>query len=206
MVDWIADLETGPTGREPIEDRAVIRPLKCLVLADDRSRAEIFATAARRGGWTTTVCQALAAARHQTEHTLFWLAMLDFETAADERKDAYRSLGEHLSASSDVLVAVCGDEAGDAALEIWARQLGVWLFMPGLPDSASLTEICTEALQLARRMIAPASHPEGARVQTSRPVVERTESPVHRQTTRRAVGRLAKVPRRRRTKPFRRRN
>lgn len=208
MADWKPELETGQSGLEQYQDFSATRPLQCLVVAAEPVRGALLTSAARDAGWDTTFSDDDASARRHAERTLFRLAIVDLQHAksnGDTKAETFQPLVEHLSRSGNLLLAVCGRE-GDAGLEIWARQLGAWLFLPGLPDATSLVEICTEAIHLARHISAPSSRPEPSRTQPFRANTERSESAAHRQAARRAARRIKKIPARRRNKPFRRRS
>jgi hypothetical protein len=57
-------------------------------------------------------------------------------------------LVERLTAQRDLLVALCGRDADDME-EVWARQLGAWLYLPKVTAASDVSSICGEALQLA---------------------------------------------------------
>jgi hypothetical protein len=42
---------------------------------------------------------------------------------------------------------ICGSE-DNVDEELWARQLGAWLYLPGVTDGDSLTSLCVEARRL----------------------------------------------------------
>jgi len=44
-------------------------------------------------------------------------------------------------------VVICGS-ADSVDEELWARQLGVWLYLPGVTEGDSLTSLCIEARRL----------------------------------------------------------
>ena len=48
---------------------------------------------------------------------------------------------------------VCGSE-GDVLAEMWARQLGVWLYLAGVDPTCDLTSLCSEAQQVAEKLSA----------------------------------------------------
>ena len=46
-----------------------------------------------------------------------------------------------------MLLVICGSE-DNVDEELWARQLGAWLYLPGVCDGDSLTSLCVEARRL----------------------------------------------------------
>ena len=61
-----------------------------------------------------------------------------------------RDLCQTLASQSNVLLAVCGN-TNDPQEEIWARQLGVWLYLPGvaIEHFEELAAICEQAQLVA---------------------------------------------------------
>ena len=59
-------------------------------------------------------------------------------------------LEETLAAMPGMLLAICGHEA-DPQEEIWARQLGVWLYLPGLSTQhvGEISVLCEQAQLMA---------------------------------------------------------
>jgi hypothetical protein len=71
---------------------------------------------------------------------------------------------EQLASQSGVLLIVCGNE-GSVEEELWVRQRGAWLYLPGVVEASNLALLCGEAKQIVERLartavpavIAPAS-------------------------------------------------
>jgi hypothetical protein len=77
---------------------------------------------------------------------------------------------EQLAMTSGLLLVVCGQD-GDAQEEVFVRQVGAWLYLPGGIQAEQLTVLCSEALALCTRE---------ANQQTSRRAgAHRTHSPRH---------------------------
>jgi hypothetical protein len=49
---------------------------------------------------------------------------------------------------------ICGNE-GRPQEEIWARQLGAWLYLPGVVESDDVAMLCGEARQIAEQLAKP---------------------------------------------------
>ena len=126
----------------------VIGLLECLVVAGGRQRQEMLATAAAERGWETIVCQdADSALRCLAQHSVR-LALVDLEGGTRTR---LAHLLEKLAASRGLLLIVCGNE-DDAGEELWIRQLGAWLYLPGVVESSDLSALCGEARQIAEKL------------------------------------------------------
>lgn len=149
-----------------IAPNLVVTGLHCLITSTNESRRTALSWAAADAGWRTTVCGDAASARQHWERMLSQLAIVDLETEQHAAGAELRALIEFLAQQGGLLLLLCGNE-GRAAEEIWARQLGVWLYVPGAAPGDDLTAVCREAHDLAERMAqrgaaradAPASPP-----------------------------------------------
>ena len=122
---------------------------ECLVLSGRRSRRDQMADATTTAGWDTTVCadpqNALVAARRY-RFRFAWVDLDPLESIPSQ----YRELCQLLAQMPDLLLVICGHD-GDVEEEIWARQLGVWLYVPGLSNASSeeLARLCQQAYETA---------------------------------------------------------
>jgi DNA-binding response OmpR family regulator len=122
------------------------------VAADD-GRRESLAWAARDGGWQTTTCGDAQAALERARWTFLQLAIVDLTSPDGGEPTGFRRLVETLARTSDVLLLTCGNE-GNAEQEVWARHLGVWMYLPGATDGVDLAALCGEARGIVQRMAA----------------------------------------------------
>ena len=134
----------------PVRPTAVPVALpQCLIVSPSQSRRAMLASGANDAGWDAVVCDDRHGALSEFHRTRFELAMIDVEAYGEGIPDGYRDLCEQLSQESqDLLLAVCGHE-GDPMEEIWARQLGVWLYLPGVTDGDDMMSLCSEARRIA---------------------------------------------------------
>lgn len=118
---------------------------QCLIMSTALQRRELLSGAAAEAGWDTVLCadsqNALAAVRRLR----FQMAWIDLDHHGVTANDS-RGLCQLLADIPDLRLAICGHEA-DVDEEIWARQLGVWLYVPGLATAPSdeLTLLCAQA-------------------------------------------------------------
>ena len=68
---------------------------------------------------------------------------------------------QKLAPTSGLLLIVCGNE-GSIDEEIQVRQLGAWLYLPGVSDGDSVSLLCSEARHITERM-KPTLKPGGRR-------------------------------------------
>lgn len=142
------------TPREQIQLRfsnraaKLVNVFQCLIVSADSERREMFEHAATEGGWKTFLCADAPAAMTYLNRSLVQLAIVDLEA---QQPDTFRVVIEQLTARNGLLLLVCGNE-GRMDEEVWVRQLGAWLYLPGVVDGHSLTLLCGEARQIAERL------------------------------------------------------
>ena len=88
--------------------------------------------------------------RERFEMAVVDFAVLDGELDAESVRQM-RELTEQLATQRNMLLMLCGNE-GDALEEIWARQLGVWLYLPGIREQNDVQALCSQALPVAERL------------------------------------------------------
>ena len=125
-----------------------IQTYQCLVVSGNPERAEMIERAAAEGGWRTVICTDAATALTHLSRSFVHLAVVDLEGAASR---SFRPVLEQLTARGGLLLIVCGNE-GNLEEEIWVRQLGAWLYLPGVAENSNLALLCGEARQIAERL------------------------------------------------------
>jgi hypothetical protein len=126
----------------------LVSVFQCLIVSADPGRRAMLDRAAADGGWKTFLCADSASARTQIHRWLMQLAVVDLEA---QRAETFRPLVEELTACSGLLSIVCGNE-GDVEEEIWVRQRGAWMYLPGVSDTSNISLLCGEARQIAERL------------------------------------------------------
>jgi DNA-binding NtrC family response regulator len=119
-----------------------------LIVSADSQRRGIFEHAAADSGWKTLLCADAPDALTCLNRSLVQLAIVDLES---QQPGTFRSVVEQLTARNGLLLIVCGNE-GDIKEEVWARQLGAWLYLPGVPEGNNFTALCGEARHIAERL------------------------------------------------------
>ncbi|MBX7073985.1 MAG: hypothetical protein K1X71_12630 [Pirellulales bacterium] len=126
---------------------------QCLIIApNDKHRRELV-DAATEAGWVTVDCRNPQEALDCQQRLLFQLALVDLASRNHVLHHALRDAAATLSQQSGALLVVCGE--GSADEEIWARQLGAWLYLPGVVEGGELASLFGEARELAARLSAP---------------------------------------------------
>jgi ActR/RegA family two-component response regulator len=126
----------------------LVNVFQCLIVSADPRRRRMLEQAAAEGGWKTFPCADAPSALTHIHRWLMQLAVVDLEAQAPE---SFRPLVEQLTACSGLLSIVCGNE-GNVEEEIWARQRGAWMYLPGVSDSSNVSLLCGEARQIAERL------------------------------------------------------
>jgi DNA-binding response OmpR family regulator len=129
--------------------------LRCLVLSDNEARGQMIAKAASANGWEPILCPDLPAARRAMSVMFLQLAVVDLEgqDVAD-----FEAVLQKLARTSGLLLVVCGNEH-NVEEEIAARQLGAWLYLPGVVDGSNLSLLCSEARVITERRQQPVEQP-----------------------------------------------
>ncbi len=126
----------------------LVNVFQCLIVSADPARRQMLEQAAADSGWKTHLCADAATALVHFNRWLVQLAVVDLES---QRLEAFRPLVERLTATSGLLSIVCGNE-GSVDEEIWIRQQGTWMYLPGVADTSNVGLLCAEARQIAERL------------------------------------------------------
>lgn len=126
----------------------LVNVFQCLIVSADPRRRRMLERAATDGGWKTYSCADAPTALAHIHRWLTQLAVVDLEAQPPE---SFRPLVEELTACSGLLSIVCGNE-GDVKEEIWVRQRGAWMYLPGVADTSDVSLLFGEARQIAERL------------------------------------------------------
>jgi len=173
-----ARVERGPA----VLCRAYTRALECLVVSATSSRRKTLAEAACAGGWKTAVFADAGPAASYVERRMINLALIDMKARSQRHVPDFRLLAEKLAHQNNLLLVVCGRESA-VQEELWARQLGAWLYLPGAVRRDGVAPLCEEARYITeqlgatqtpagladRRTDAPAVVPASVRLRNKNP-------------------------------------
>ena len=134
-------------------DRRSVRApgeIKCLVVSGDgnfRSRLEAVAD--------LSGCAACAVPADATELSSavegdYDLVIVDIARPLGDRVSDTVEIAEEFAARACNLLVVCGSE-DSVEEELWARQLGAWVYLPGVSSGDSLVSLFAEARRVAER-------------------------------------------------------
>lgn len=127
----------------------------CLVVSTSARRAQLLVRAAHEERWATIVCTSADDALRQTVLQRVQLALVDLQSAPAAEETRLRKLVEQLAARR-LLLAVCG-RPNDTTGEVWSRQLGVWMYLPGVDSQSDIALLCAEARNVLEKLCGRAS-------------------------------------------------
>jgi hypothetical protein len=138
---------------------------QCLIVSADPARQSMFVQSAVDGGWETFTCADPASAETCLARNFVQLAIVDLE---GEQSAEFQHLLDRLRLTSGLLLIVCGNE-GNVEEEVFVRQLGPWLYLPGVDQGADITSLCCQARKLSdRRRASEPSLPPSSRTNLRR--------------------------------------
>lgn len=132
------------------ERRAPAALHTCLVVSAAPQRSQLFIRAAQQEHWATIVCRTADEAARQAARNRVHLALIDLQYVPAAEESAFRALVEQLAARDGPLVAVCG-KPNDTLGEVWSRQLGVWMYLPGVDCESDVALLCSEARSIVEK-------------------------------------------------------
>jgi hypothetical protein len=148
----------APEGRATTIRRAPAAVHVCLVVSTSARRAQLWVRAANEEDWATIVCSTADDATRQCVRQRVELALVDLQSAPPDQERMWRELIERLAARDGPLLAVCG-KADDITGEVWSRQLGVWMYLPGIDCHSDIALLCGEARNIVRKLESRPAHP-----------------------------------------------
>ena len=123
----------------------------CLVVSASPPRSQLLVRAAHQEHWATIVCRSADEAARQAVRNRIQLALVDLQSVPPAQEGAFRAFVEQLAARDGPLVAVCG-KPNDTLGEVWSRQLGVWMYLPGVDSESDLALVCGEARSIVEKL------------------------------------------------------
>jgi hypothetical protein len=160
----MSDLQTSspailasPDARAPANRRAPVALHTCLVVSTSPRRAQLWVRAAHEEQWATIVCTTADDAVRQSVRQRVDLALIDLQSASAEQELCLRNLVQQLAARHGPLLAVCG-KPDDTTGEVWSRQLGVWMYLPGVDGQSDIALLCGEARNILKKLGDNAAH------------------------------------------------
>lgn len=119
--------------------------MRCLLVSVDQCSTELIEATAGSEGWLAEKCRTVDQAMRLAFRQEFHLAFVDIESVSgSEQRVEFEQLAHDLAQSHVPLLVISGDP-DDPFAEIHARQLGVWLYLPGFDGMTELDVVFREA-------------------------------------------------------------
>lgn len=136
--------------RQTTSGEARLDDLRCLVVSLHADRNRELSWAASSAGWTVVTAADAGSAVRCLQRWSVQLAVVDLTGAPPTTLQEMREVVETLARRSGSLLVVSG-RLNDIHEERWARQLGVWMYLPDA-DCCGLETICGEARQVTEKL------------------------------------------------------
>lgn len=123
---------------------------KCLVVTGEAGFRQRLQAATELSGWDECDAPESAVDLQAVVQGDYQLVLVDIASPVGDRVNDTVELAEEFAARPGTLVVVCGPEDG-VEEELWARQLGAWVYLPGAVSGDGLISMLAEAGRLVRR-------------------------------------------------------
>ncbi len=141
----------SPEMRAPAKRLSSVDLQTCLIVSVSARRAQLWVRAAHEERWATIVCTTAEDANRQSIRHRIDLALIDLQFASAESDARLRGLVQQLASRKGPLLAVCG-RPDDTTGEVWSRQLGVWMYLPGVDSQSDIALLCGEARRVLKKL------------------------------------------------------
>lgn len=144
--------------RQPVRTEAPAALYRCLIVSASHERMAMLRDAAAAQGWDPILCHAAEQASREAVRHRLQMVIVDLERTERGVAERLKDLAEQFADESERLLVVCGTD-GDVMEEIWARQLGAWMYLPGVDDTSDVAMVCGEAKNVAEKLLGARAAP-----------------------------------------------
>jgi DNA-binding NtrC family response regulator len=134
------------------DHRSVRAPgeIKCLVVSGDRGFRGRLEAVAELSGCATCDTPVDVAEMANAIDGEYQLVIVDIAHPVGDRVNDTVEIAEEFAGRTGTLLVVCGGE-DSVEEELWARQLGAWVYLPGVSSGDALVSLFAEARRVAER-------------------------------------------------------
>ena len=126
--------------------------LKCLVLTGDRALRDRLGAAAELSGFSACDAPDDAAECSAAIDGDYHVVIADIAHPLGDRVNDTVEMAEEFAGRPGTLLVVCGSgESVDE--ELWARQAGAWVYLPGAARGDALVSLLADARQFVERRV-----------------------------------------------------
>lgn len=123
---------------------------RCLIVTGDNGFRNRLESATELAGWRECDAPETVADLHSVIDGDYRLVLVDVTNPVGDRVSDMVELAEEFAARPGTLLVICGPEDGIDE-ELWARQLGAWVYLPGAIAGDGLVSLLRDAGCLAER-------------------------------------------------------
>jgi len=134
----------------PALRKARVPGLNCLVVSGDKGLCGRLGTMSELGGFTACETPADATELRSVIDGDYELVIVDIARPLGDRVNDTVEIAEEFAGRPGTLLVVCGS-AESVDEELWARQLGAWVYLPGVAGADALMSLFAEARRVVER-------------------------------------------------------
>ena len=142
------ELRTSPSPMARGSRRSCLS--RCLVVTGESSFRNRLESATELAGWQECDAPETVAELHSAIDGDYRLVLVDVANPVGDRVSDMVELAEEFAARPGTLLVICGPEDGIDE-ELWARQLGAWVYLPGAIAGDGLVSLLRDAGRMAER-------------------------------------------------------
>ena len=124
--------------------------LKCLVLSGDKALRNRLDSAMELSGWSACDAPESSTDLQAVIDGDYQLVIADIAHPLGDRVSDTVEIAEELASRPGTLLVVCGSEES-VDEELWARQMGAWVYLPGVSGGDALVSLLTDARRFTER-------------------------------------------------------
>ena len=124
--------------------------MKCLVLSGNRGLRNRLDAVTELSGWSSCDAPEDASDLQAVVDGDYQLVIADIARPLGDRVNDTVEIAEEFASRPGTLLVVCGSE-NNVDEELWARQMGAWVYLPGVTGGDALVSLFADARRLAER-------------------------------------------------------
>lgn len=143
----------APRRERPSVGRTATSLCKCLIVSKRPAVASLLSAPAEEVGWQVVHADEAGDALRKVVLHRFGLAFID--TQASQHRPLLSQVARRVGSESRGVTVACGSD-DDPSAEMWAREVGAWVYLPGELNPVGIRSLCAQALALHQKLNKPA--------------------------------------------------
>jgi DNA-binding response OmpR family regulator len=124
--------------------------MKSLVVSGDRGLRNRLEAVSELSGWSACDAPVDAVELGSAVEGEYQLVVVDIANPVGDRVNDSIEIAEEFAGRPGTLLVVCGSD-DNVDEELWARQLGAWVYLPGVSSGDALVSLFSDARRVAER-------------------------------------------------------